>query len=192
MKNFLLISLLLTTNHLICSMGWAYLKSEPFKIRYVIAAYYLNNCTEIIEIGGYKTPISDFLENKKITVIDPLVEPRRSDFVYHYTGELKEWMYDYNNYIPENNYGLLMLGFYLENMDDESWRYLYKMVNNSVITIIECPIDWQQSLEQLDQVLSATNKKIFMQIVLDLSGNDFGDLTDSWPPRTKRALYFIR
>ena len=40
---------------------WKYLCSEPFHIRAVIAAHYLQDCPHVIEIRSYKVPITHFL-----------------------------------------------------------------------------------------------------------------------------------
>ena len=63
-------------------MNWPYLELEPFKIRSVLAAHFLKDCSEIVELGGYKTPISDFVTGKKVTVLDKLLEEKH--FLLHW------------------------------------------------------------------------------------------------------------
>ncbi len=190
--NFILTVVLFVSFFNLNSSQWLYLKSEAFKTRYVLAANYLKNCSEVIEIGGYKTPISDFLDDRKITVIDPYTNPRNDQMVNHYLGTLDSWAKETNKYRPLGNYGVLILGFHLEEMSYFAWNYLYELISSSEITIIEFPIDWQPSKDQFSSVLANTNKKIQMRIILDLAGNDFGDSTNSWPPRTMRCLYFLK
>ena len=56
---------------------WDYLVSEVFQSRHLVAAYYLRNCSHILEVGGYKTPITNYLygEHESVTVVDPRIEP---------------------------------------------------------------------------------------------------------------------
>ena len=50
---------------------------HAFKSRYVIAAHHLKHCRHIVEIGGYRTPITHFLtsQHASVTVLDPYVKP---------------------------------------------------------------------------------------------------------------------
>lgn len=50
---------------------------DAFKSRYVIAAHHLRGCRHIVEIGGYRTPITHFLtsQHASVTVLDPYVKP---------------------------------------------------------------------------------------------------------------------
>ena len=55
---------------------------SSFKSRYVIAAHYLRKCTHIVEVGGYRTPITGFLKSqnhKSVTVLDPYIKPLAED-----------------------------------------------------------------------------------------------------------------
>jgi hypothetical protein len=170
---------------------WNYLFSEVFKTRYVVAAYHMQNCDEIIEIGGYKTPISQFIKNKKITVIDPLSPKFDSPLVKHYQMTLDKYLQTYGKSIPKSKYGIIILGLYLKDISAETWNYLYKLISESTITIIETPIEWSTSVDQFKQILKNTRKKISMQIAFDFSNNNFGELHNSYPPRVKRTMYFL-
>ena len=94
---------------------WPYLLSEPLKSRYAVASYLLRDCDEIIEIGGYKTPISGFVLDKKVTVIDPKTEPKNDKRVRHFPVPFQDW----DNQITSLNYGVIILGLDL-HLPDES------------------------------------------------------------------------
>jgi hypothetical protein len=169
------------------SKEWVYLYSKAFKSRSAVAAYYLKDCQEIIEIGGFKTPISDFVTGKIVSVIDPLIPPKQEGGVTHYPVVWREWLKE-----PITScYGVLILGFHLEGMCGEDWRRLYTMVNDSKITVIEFPRDFSPSADQVNELLQNTTKHITVKINLDFSGSDLGDLTESWPPYEKRTLYVL-
>jgi hypothetical protein len=53
---------------------------DAFRSRYVLAAHHLRGCRHVVEIGGYRTPISTFLHghHESVTTIDPYVRPYAS------------------------------------------------------------------------------------------------------------------
>ena len=54
-----------------------YLLTEGAMSRYVLAAHYVRDCQSVIEIGGFKTPITRFLTRvpEQVLVVDPLIPP---------------------------------------------------------------------------------------------------------------------
>ncbi|MDP9171003.1 MAG: hypothetical protein M3N54_10335 [Acidobacteriota bacterium] len=165
--------------------NWNYLASEVFRVRSVIAAHYLRGCRHVIEIGGYKTPIDQFLTHdcESVTVVDPLVEPFASGSVKRVAADYRAFDF---SFAPAGEYGLVMLGFDLPLSDN-----LFRLVDGSRTTIIEFPEhpDWMQSRHSFDTLLENTHLTLQVKMHLDLAGNDYGDLTDSWPPRTDRYLF---
>lgn len=150
-------------------MSWPYLETEMFKTRYAVAAYLIRDCDEIIEIGGYKTPITNFLthEYKKVTVMDRKIEPLQKDKINHFPLYYQEW----DGKIEYENYAIVILGLEL-HMEEKDWTRLYKQINNSKKTIIETPIDYKHSLTQFDKIISNTNKKIDFSIQLDFDSKE--------------------
>lgn len=162
---------------------WKYLWSEPFKSRSVLAAYFVRNCNTVIEIGGYKTPISSFLpSNKKCIVLDPRTESFESENVKHLQINFEDW-----NDVPEQPFGLVILGIEL-HMQEDGWQKLFALIEKSEITVIEVPIEHIHSVNQFNRILENTSKKVDSKILLDLSGNNFGDLQGSAPPKTLRQI----
>lgn len=185
-----IILLVLYSSTIISQPTWNYLTSEAFKTRYVLAADYFKkkSCGLVVEIGGYKTPISDFLtKNIKSIVIDPLAPIRFDDRAKHY----QMYWNEFNEQINESDYGILILGMDLYNMDTKAWEKLFNLINKAKVLIIGFPLTWEPSKQQFSKILNSTNKKIKMQIMLDFKNNDFGDLTNSYPPRTERIMYFL-
>jgi hypothetical protein len=170
---------------------WPYLNTEVFKTRSVIAAYILRDCLEIIEIGGYKTPLSDFIPNKKITVIDPKVIPKQTSLVQCLAISFKDWIGN----ATEQKYGVCILGLRLLDMNDQAWKKLYALINNAYRVVIEVPITYPPSTQQWNQMLPHINKKIIMQILLDLDNNNFKYVMPTHPnyhpDYCKRLIYVL-
>src|SRR6185295_8133269 len=59
---------------------WKYLESEAFSMRYVIAGNFVDACRSVVEIGGARTPIDQFLKaaHDKVIVIDPFIRESRA------------------------------------------------------------------------------------------------------------------
>lgn len=170
---------------------WKYLLSEAFLTRQVLAAHFAKGCEGVIEIGGYKNPITDFLSTafEYIIVIDPLLEPMTwtgwVTSVRHICDEFQN--VDLSEY---NNFGLVILGMELDHSLVEK---LAELVRRSSVAVIEFPSCYTQSVMLWDSLLKLVpNKKVAVRIALDLTGNDVGDREDSWHPRYKRQMYVLR
>lgn len=162
---------------------WKYLWSEAFKSRSVLAAYFVRNCKHIVEIGGYKTPISSFLSpDKKVLVLDPRTDPYSSENINHIQIGFEQW-----NDIVDEPYGVVILGIEL-HMDELAWQKLYKLIEGSEVAVIEVPIEHIHSVNQFNKILQNVSKRVSTKILLDLSDNNFGDLENSAPPKTLRQI----
>ncbi len=167
-------------------MNWPYLETEPFKLRYALAAYLLRDCPEIIEIGGYKTPITNFIEApKRITVLDPKVEPYQTERVSHLAIGFQDWQA-----WPESQYGVLILGLEL-HLGQDGWACLYRLIDGSQLTVIEMSLDHVHSTNQFAQIRSRVQKAVTLTALLDLSDNDFSNLGGT-PKNARRKLYVLQ
>ena len=74
--------------------------------RYVIAAYQLRECAHIIEIGGVKTTIDQFVTGsfESITVIDPFIKPGTPQPRVTYVDKLYQ-DYDYTRLLSKKEPG---------------------------------------------------------------------------------------
>ena len=92
-----------------------YLLSEGARARYVLAAHYVRDQPQIVEIGGFKTPITAFLTRipERVLVVDPLIseyhghelhgEPCR---IEHLATTFQRHTFD----LEPGAYGLVLLG----------------------------------------------------------------------------------
>ena len=167
-------------------MPWKYLCSEIFKARYAIAAYFLRDCPFVVEIGGYKTPISGFLKPEiKSLVIDPKTNGYEDNSTKHIAKCFQE--VDLN---ITGEYGVAILGLDL-NATDNDWSKLYTLINGAKTVVVEISVIYKPGQEQFQKILNNTNKIVANQLVIDLSNNDLGDLKDSAPPHLLRTIFIL-
>ena len=153
------------------------LELEIFKTRSAIAAYLLRDCEEIIDIGAYKCPIFNFVDNKRIfvTAIDPRTAALQTENVCCLPILFQDW----DASLHSTNYGVLLLGLDL-HMPDYGWDKLCKLINASKRTVIEFPPEYKESLAKFERIMGSVNKRITMTILLDLSQNQFPHFEKSW------------
>lgn len=176
---------------------WKYLESRAFSSRYVLAAHFVKSCRSVIEIGGAKTPIDHFLTgpHDAVLVVDPFITEShantldgRSCAVSHIRARFQDvdW-----HIPPETDYGLVMLGLEIQGLEPSHYEVLYQLVNHARVTVIEFPTSWEPSREQFEIIRNNTRTRVALQTKLDLEGNDFGNLENSWPPRCDREIHVL-
>jgi Methyltransferase domain len=180
------------------SRSWAYLASEAFSARAVLAARFLRDCPMIIELGGGRPTIDNFLTgaaNSRVVVIDPFLRERPpaaatdgGPIVQHIRCRFQDitWRID-----RPGEHGLVMLGLELQGMSDADWRMLCALVDGARTTVIEFPTSWRESADQYAAIRRQTRTRERFTCRLDLSGNDVGDMTKSWPPRFDREIHVL-
>jgi len=160
----------------------------------MIAAFFLRDCPSIIEIGSGKTPIYNFLigRHKEIIVLDPFIQEGRRNrlngapcSIQHIRARFQDMIWEIQQ---PKEYGLVLLGMELKGLSHEDFQTLFDLVNNAKLTVIEYPPSWGPSHEQFSYISSNTNTKIIFNCELNYSGNNMGDLENSWPPRFDRKI----
>jgi hypothetical protein len=84
-----------------------------------------------------------------------------------------------------------MLGMELQGLAASDWEALFELVDRSMITVIEFPGSCGPSREQFELIRAHTRTRERFRVTLDLSGNDMGDVTNSWPPRFERDIHVL-
>lgn len=164
-------------------MQCEYLHTEPFKMRYALAAYLVKDCEQVIEIGGRQPSFSDFAygPHKRIVILDRRMQPPEAlPAVPFQDGEGD----------PESDFGIVMMGMDLD-LPESGWKRLYELIDRSRRTVIEIPTDELPSVQQLGQIVQRVNKQITLAVGLSLAGNDFGDLTSGSPPPCNRRIFVL-
>ena len=177
--------------------NWAYLESPAFGTRSVLAASFLRECSTVIELGAGKATIDQFLtgQHASVIVLDPLLTERtmdtlngRSCAIEHVRARFQDvdWIRT-----GVGNYGLVMLGLELQGMEDGDHRMLYQLIDGASVTVIEFPTSWYVSQDQFAEMRRRTRTRAIFTCKLDLQGNEFGDLSNSWPPRCDREIHVL-
>ncbi len=178
-------------------MTWKYLETEAFSTRSVIAAHFLKNCPSVIEIGGAKTPIHQFLtgNHENVIVLDPFIHEGSIEKQNGATCRILHIRACFQDVIWEiqrpKDYGLVMLGMELQGLSNDDYQALFQLVNNARITVIEFPPSWGPSRDQFHYIDSNTHTKLRFTCELNYTGNYMGDLETSWPPRFDRKIYVL-
>jgi methyltransferase family protein len=176
---------------------WKYLSAGCFQSRNVLAAHFLKDCPTVVEIGGWRNSIDRFLtgRHRAVLVVDPLIRDHtRGELngapcrVRHIGARFQDLWWQI---IRPGEYGLAMLGLDMEGLSDADTRVLWDLIDNAKTTVVEFPTSWAASRTQYDHLRAHTHVCERIRIALDLSNNDFGDLTNSWPARTDREMHVL-
>lgn len=136
---------------------WPYLQTEEARARYLLAAHYLRDCPVVVEIGGYLTPIQDFLggATREILGIDPKVaaQDRRDGDPPRRIRTLRARFQDVDLPFAPGSYGLSLIGcslkFEKEDAADKR-RALDKLATwaaGAPVTVLEYAADWDNGRE---------------------------------------------
>jgi len=180
-------------------MDWKYLDTDAFRTRQVLAAHYVADCACVYEIGSHHNPISGFLRGPHDYVI--CADPNIPEEICGYSGDYKRngrlvarRMNLYKGAADEvcplnlEDCGLVVLGYDPSGLD---LGFFLNVIEKCQVAVLE---GWEGfgPWQALRQKLSFTGKKIAVHIKMDLSGNDFGDMSDSYPPRCNRELIVLK
>ena len=177
---------------------WKYLETEVFFTRQMIAASVVRDCKVVIEVGSYKTPTYPFFRTKHglIVCIDPIGKDKNGEVSVgklKITEDLRVFAETLEEAFEEleglKNFGLIALGFELHATQ---FGYFSDLVSRSKVTVLECWEDHSPYKGIRAYLAAHCDKKVAFRLGMDMSGNKFGDLTDSWPPRTNRELVVLR
>lgn len=177
--------------------GWKYLESDAFAMRYVLAAHWVESCRSVIEIGGSRISIDQYLRGgpERVVVLDPQLRESHRETLHGRpcrVSRVRARFQDVDWHIPKGaEYGLVMLGLEMQGLEARDWETLYQLVNRAQVTVIEYPPSWPPSCEQFARIRDHTHTTTRFRGRLDLEGNEFGDLTNSWPPRCDRELHVL-
>jgi hypothetical protein len=179
---------------------WAYLSSVPFQSRYALAAWQVADIHDIVEIGGYRTPITQFLRgaHRTVTVLDPHIAPHQAESlngapcrVRHAACFFQDWA-DW-----PKDYALVMLGLDLELYEISRARrrkvleQFTPVVGGAKRIVMEIPQDWAPSRWLGAWIEKTTGYNRTMDVILDIRGDLGVDLSRSWPPIRRRRVIVL-
>jgi hypothetical protein len=166
------------------STEWKYLESPAFFARQMIAAGNLRDMDLIIELGAYKTSLRPFADCPVVCIDERLKNST------HFQDIGENFPASRLNVPESKDVGVVMLGMDMR-LDAAGKQALYDLLNKAKRVVIEFPPAHKPSVTQLQDVLSNTNKKVTQEIGLDLTNNDFGDLSGSAPVMANRRVYIL-
>lgn len=134
---------------------WPYLQSSAFKkARQERVAQMVAGCDTIVEIGGAGAPMSGFVsKDKTVIVIDPEIRRKEEGKVKHIPMGFEKW----DERPISKNYAVVILGLQLI-MPDGAWKKLYKLIENSTLTVIEYAAQNTEAKKQFKDIKKSSTK----------------------------------
>jgi len=178
---------------------WGYLDTEALQTRYVLAAHFVRNVRNIVEIGGYRDNlITRFLtgthDSVSVYSLDAEFESLEKETLNGAPCRVRHVSDYFQNYShATESLGVVVLG--IEIVGD--FEPLCSLLRNADVAIVEVPIDHAPSVECLNAILARTDLRVACQINLDLAPNEaiVGDelsKTNMNVPFWKRNVYVLR
>ena len=168
-----------------------HLEAPILTARHALAAHFLRECAHIVELGGYKTPITGFLTHQPESVlsIDPKMEPQEREElngvpcrIRHIARKFQQVDIDLAPY----SYGLVILGYSLKPFGDRQpdANQLFGLVDRARRTVIDYMIDLQRPEVQLPHLLGRGTLRQVHRIDMQFHDEDIG----GQPPANRRLL----
>lgn len=177
---------------------WGYLDTEALQTRYVLAAHFVKQVKNIVEIGGYRSNvITNFLTSRhdSVTVysLDAEFEPLEHNTLNGAPCQVRHIADFFQAHShPNEDIGLVVLG--LEIIGDI--EPFLALLRKAKVAVIEVPEEHQPSLEHMNLMFQNVETHIKCQVNLDLSPNEAllkheMDITNMNMPFWKRILYVL-
>lgn len=165
------------------AMDMDYLLSEAGETRSVLAAHFVRHCDHVIEIGGYKMPITKYLTSvpKSVVVVDPKIDPFSATSLYGQPCRVDHIVARFQNFDfqpPDGSYGFVLLGCSLKfpgadrHDMDAHWAKLIALVDGADVTVLEYGLDWPLGAENAAVILERTACDMRLSVDLDLGRNE--------------------
>ncbi len=168
-----------------------HLAAPVLTARHALAAHFLRGCEHIVEIGGYKLPITGFLTHhpKSVLSVDPKMKPLEEAElkgapcrVRHLAQKFQQVSFDLEPF----SYGLVILGYslkpYGERQPDSD--QLFDLIDNAARSVIDYMIDLERPEAQLPQLLGRGTLREVHRIDMQFHDKDIG----GQPPANRRLL----
>lgn len=159
-----------------------YLLTEAARARYVLAAHYVRECEHVVEIGGFKTPVTGFLTRipRSVLVVDPKIEAFHADTlrgrpceVRHVRARFQE--HDFR--LAPGSTGLVILGCSIKYFSEEpavreaEWSKLAGLMEGARVTVLEYPLGWELGADNVETLTSRVAVRRRLSIDLDIGDN---------------------
>lgn len=158
----------------------SYLLGPAAQSRHILAAHFVKDCEHVVEIGGFKSPITGFLTHipKSVLVLDPLIREYHADQLHDSDCRVDHIAKPFQCYEmrkPRFSYGLVMLGISIKHFSNDEdrrkdqWTTLFDLVKSAKVTVFDYSLWWQPGVDTANRLLELSGIAILMQLDLDLS-----------------------
>ena len=171
-------------------LSMAYLLTPEAAVRQVLAAYYVRGCPHVVEIGGYKVPITKYLlgQHESVTVIDPQVDAFEADIwngrecrIRHLPNRYQDTQLE----LPERSYGLVLLGLALRHFSsndvDSEWGRLSALARGAQVVVAEYCVGWEHA--EGDYARLKQEGQLRARLELELTLPEHPRMDPRWAPR---------
>lgn len=159
-----------------------YLLSEAAQARYVLAAHYVRDCPHVVEIGGFKTPITGYLGpgHESVLVLDPKITEYHDDRLGSVPCRVDHVPAPFQTYefaLTPGSYGLVILGMSIKRMEGKGelklaeLDRLVELIEGAAVAVIEFAVDWALGRREAEVVLARTSPRIALSLDIDIAGN---------------------
>lgn len=154
----------------------SYLNTKVFSERLLDTAKFIEHYPLIIEIGGGSNTIDKYIDTKKsnVIVIDPVIKNYETSEVQHIRKKFQEWD---DTTIKNCKFAVVILGLDLV-FDDNAWKKLYTLIDQSTETVIEFSSTYRTARDQFKTIKKNINKEI--------KEKKFYDFSESFPSIKKK------
>ena len=166
---------------------WEYLSLPVFRSRYALAAHFIPaDVRLVIEVGGYKNCIGEFVQDKVVHAVDPLLQIDPRGFpsqVLQYTIPLR----DYSSTLLEKTpFALVALGFDL--VSEEELVKFISLAKRAEVVVIESAVEHGINESNVARILHSLEGQ-FTWIQQDFSRNHA--VCAGYPAYYKREMVII-
>ncbi len=170
-------------------LSMAYLLTPEAAVRKVLAAYYVRDCRHVVEIGGYKVPITKYLlgQHESVTVVDPQVDPFEVDTwnggacrVRHLPNRYQDAQLE----LPDRSYGLVLLGLALRHFSSNvssEWARLCGLARRAQVVVAEYCVGWEHA--EGDYARLKKEGQLRARLELDMTLPEHPRMDPRWAPR---------
>ncbi len=163
-----------------------YLLTEAARVRYLIAAHHVQHCEQVVEIGGFKTPVTGFLSQvpRRVLVVDPLIRSYRASQLRGVPCQVEHVCTSFQSHrfeLPQGRYGLVLLGLSLKHFSvdassrEREWNQLVALVAQSQVAVVEWALEWPPGRDSGERLLQQIDGQLILDIDLDFARSPGAD-----------------
>lgn len=145
-------------------------------MRQVIAAHWLRDCDEIIEIGGAGLPITAFLTHRPqaVTVIDPKIEPWSAGTLNGAPCRVRHLATKFQALdlaVPSARYGLVLLGLSLKPLGrrDALGASLLAAASGAHIVVVDYALALERAAAQAPALLALPGLRMIVDVTMRIA-----------------------